>query len=106
MWNLLISLNQADLGNYLTFVSIIARECLMGAEYPEKKTQHSTDRRSPGPVSECPAKVHHARTELARLSRRPQSEDQKPGIMSQNRFQKTSIHFLQVEVFHINNIYK
>ena len=38
MWNLLISLNQADLGNYLTFVSIIARECLMGAEYPEKNT--------------------------------------------------------------------
>ena len=68
----------------------------MDAEYPEKntlKTQHSTDRRSPGPVSGCPAKVHHARTELARLSRRPQSEDQKPGIMSQNRFQKTSIHF-------------
>ena len=63
----------------------IKKTRLMGAEYPEKntlKTQHSTDRSSPDPVSGCPAKVHHARTELARLSGRPQSEDQKPGIMS------------------------
>ena len=104
MWNLLVPLNQSDLGIHFgqydergIFQSWLIWDirCTIRSWpkislqiYPREAQHENTEETlfwqvnviQPDLTSGCQEKVRHARTELARLSRQPQSADQTPEI--------------------------